>query len=498
MQPLLLKFLCIFSLLGIISCQNNSSSDNPKKSDSDSQKQQESDSDPQQKTDFQFNLFQIANTGGVVINDIAIDSKENLFIVGNFKSSLSLGLNPLIDQSKGGFEDSFVAKLDSQNSTVFLKHISSTQDVSANALVLASTYLVATGTFDGKATFSASDSITGKRNEIFVAQYSMNDGNLISLQSQGGNGDDYGMDIQFDNETTFIGGYFYNQITFQLSGSNIVSKPVVAGPDSFIFADHPRKPWIKQIEGDSKQYITQIAFAKDRLFAVGHFPKEVLFDSITYKSLKSSYNAYIVSYNTKLLGSYHFSRAILSEDFVKIDQIAVSEVDSSIIVVGLFGDKEIKTHDKSFQSKGENNMFIAKYSQSLKELKWIKNFGLTKQLTVPFSDYKKPSPLIVVNTDHQGNIYVAGVFKGTIQFDKTSLQTSSDQDAYLMKLDKTGNILFHKQMKGSQKIQISTLQVFKENQFYVAGTFEKDIAIDHHKLTTTDNDNAFILKVSTK
>ena len=72
---------------------------------------------------------------------------------------------------------------------------------------------------------------------------------------------------------------------------------------------------------------------------------------------------------------------------------------------------------------------------------WVKNIG----------NSSTTSPLINIEKDVQGNIYVSGGFIGTVDFDPNSgvfnltSQNTTYGDNYLLKLDQNGNFLWVKQ-----------------------------------------------------
>jgi SdrD B-like domain/Secretion system C-terminal sorting domain len=107
---------------------------------------------------------------------------------------------------------------------------------------------------------------------------------------------------------------------------------------------------------------------------------------------------------------------------------------------------------------------------------WAKQFG-----GASISETKFQSTVL----DAAGNIYVAGTFVGTADFDPgpgvfnlTSAGTTNSVDAYILKLDPTGNLLWVKQIENESISQSFSIAVDLMGNVYITGMFQYSADFD--------------------
>lgn len=103
--------------------------------------------------------------------------------------------------------------------------------------------------------------------------------------------------------------------------------------------------------------------------------------------------------------------------------------------------------------------FIAKYD-STDHLVWAKAPGVDAKI-------------LAMKADHDGNLYITGVFNGTVDMDPahpgTVVFVSSLLDGYLAKYDGDGNFLWARQIKGNDGDQGLALDVDMNNNVFMTG-----------------------------
>lgn len=113
-----------------------------------------------------------------------------------------------------------------------------------------------------------------------------------------------------------------------------------------------------------------------------------------------------------------------------------------------------------------NGIYVAKTDTAGNNV-WTK-FGMGTNTTTNGS---------VIAADNQGNCYLAGSFRSSLAFGTTSLSiapgNTSQQDAFLMKFDGTGNILWNKVLvsTGNNDENISAICVDNAGGIYISGLF---------------------------
>ncbi len=107
----------------------------------------------------------------------------------------------------------------------------------------------------------------------------------------------------------------------------------------------------------------------------------------------------------------------------------------------------------------------------------------------------------VIATDANRNIYLAGRFTETVDFDPGSgiynLTATIDGDAFIQKLDDNGNFLWAKQLEGS----IISMTIDADDNVYTTGRFNQTVDFDPgvgvYNLTSVGDGDIFIQKLDT-
>lgn len=126
------------------------------------------------------------------------------------------------------------------------------------------------------------------------------------------------------------------------------------------------------------------------------------------------------------------------------------------------------------------------------ELIWAKSFSGTGY------DYGKS-----ITVDSTGNIYLAGDFQNTVDFDPnagvTNLTSNGLDDIFLLKLDEDGNLIWVNSYGGSMRDNGKLLALDDFGDVILAGTFQDSVNFntggDVSRLTAVADNDVYILKV---
>jgi hypothetical protein len=104
-----------------------------------------------------------------------------------------------------------------------------------------------------------------------------------------------------------------------------------------------------------------------------------------------------------------------------------------------------------------------------------------------------------VAIDMNGNAYITGSFRGITVFGSFNLNSTADGDAYLVKYDPSGNVIWALQAKDSLGYSDSwgsSVAVDKSGNIYMAGTFEYWVSFQNYTLHTNqlNTDCPFLVK----
>jgi hypothetical protein len=142
-------------------------------------------------------------------------------------------------------------------------------------------------------------------------------------------------------------------------------------------------------------------------------------------------------------------------------------------------------------SAGGADIFICKFNSS-GNFEWVKQIGGTD------NDFGFSLAL-----DVSGNIYTAGVFEGTVDFDPSvgtnNLTSSGGRDAFISKLDVSGNLIWAKNFGGINDEQARSIAIDASGNVYITGHFEGtadfDPSVGTFSLTSAGDQDIFINKL---
>lgn len=136
-----------------------------------------------------------------------------------------------------------------------------------------------------------------------------------------------------------------------------------------------------------------------------------------------------------------------------------------------------------------NEAYIVKYNSSGKVV-WVEN--ITGGISTGNS----------IATDASGNVYMTGIFSGTIKVDTSSL-TSTIVRTFLVKYDQNGNVLWAKQSQTPSEMSSAIpfyLGTDDSNNIFMTGVFQDTVSFGNYTLNTHynaiygNNYNIFIVK----
>jgi hypothetical protein len=140
---------------------------------------------------------------------------------------------------------------------------------------------------------------------------------------------------------------------------------------------------------------------------------------------------------------------------------------------------------------------ISAYSQS-PNLEWAKAIGTSNASA-------EMSSGLSVAVDHQGNIYMAGIFTGTKDFDPSpathnlTASNAANPEMFVSKFDASGNFLWVKHIKGNEAAAI-TMDADAAGNIFIGGFFTGIVDFDpgtsQYNLQSKGNDDIFIMKIT--
>ncbi|MBT3208007.1 MAG: PKD domain-containing protein [Bacteroidetes bacterium] len=369
-------------------------------------------------------------------NSIDIDAFGNIYVSGFFKDTTDfdpgIGVFNLISN---GNDDIYISKFDSLGNFIWAKTMGGSENDGCMSIVVDSIGCVySTGIFVGIADFDPGIGVynltSNGQNDVFVSKLDSS-GNFIWAKSFSGSETMAGNSITLDtSEKVIITGVFYGTVDFDpgIGVYNLTSNGEI---DVFIskLDSSGNFIWAKSFGSNSTDAGNFIATDADRnIYVTGFFHNTVDFDpGIGVFNLTSigQHDVFISKLNSS--GNFIWAKGIGG---IQGDVGYCTTIDSTggVYTTGYFEgtvdfDPDIGVYNLT--SNGQNDVFISKLDSS-GNFVWAKSFGGNN------SDYG-----YCLNVDLSENVYSAGYFNGTVDFDPESGVfniTSGNVDAFVLKL----------------------------------------------------------------
>lgn len=394
----------------------------------------------------------------------AIDNNGNVISVG----SIGVGSSDV---------DAFIYKCDASGTKLWSAKpaTSSNNDEILDVTTDNNGNIFITGSFNN----SAFDSqIYSQGNwDTFVAKYDPN-GTLIWAKRGGGTDEDYGCGIKTDgNGNVYVVGFFNGTASF--SGTSLTSS---SQGDMFIAkynGANGNLEWIRNGNVGENNFLYGIGVDMTGNVYVGtKFSGSVNFSGSPTVSSIGGEDMLLIKYNAN--GNFQWIKTGGGSGDDGINRTVVCP-DGNILIAGYFrGTAQFGA--KTLTSHGSFDIYAAKYSPS-GNLLWAKQFGGTGSQSA-----------WSLCTDEKSNCYLTGWFSGTGAFDNTTIYSTGGSDAYLIKYDKNGDLIWVETIATGADSQLGCGVSVSGNEIAVVGRYKGESYIYGSTFTNAGGEDGFIAK----
>ncbi|HRI62476.1 MAG TPA: SBBP repeat-containing protein, partial [Saprospiraceae bacterium] len=379
----------------------------------------------------------IGGTGGVDSGyGIALDAGGNICIAGNFTGTADFDPGPgVANRTSLGSFDAFLAKYNADGNLLWAHNFGGTQFDEAYCVAVDGAGNIAlSGTFGGTADFDPGPANTAFEsagsNDIFFAKYTPS-GNLLWARQLEGDGTDRVLSMALGRQNhLYLSGHFEGTVDFDPSGAT--GNRSAAGDSDLFFARYDgdgNLVWAKSVDGFSYEEARGIAVDRfDNVYITGRYAEPIDFDpgpGVRELNPAGINDAFFAKYDAD--GDLVWANSISGENNEMGNSIAVDTL-GQVYVTGHFintvdFDPDAATH--TLTGLGDFDIFLAQYDASGHFLSAKSIGGMQKEEST------------VVALDAWQNIYVAGFFKGTADFDPgpdvTNLSSAGKDDGFIAK-----------------------------------------------------------------
>jgi len=355
-------------------------------------------------------------------------------------------------------------KLGGSSATINDECLSVITDVDGN--VYSTGYFAGTADFNpGAGTFNLT--ATGST-DIYVQKVD-SDGNFLWAYKQGGIGYNVGTSLVADAVgNLYVGGYFSGTADFNPDAGtqNFTS---AGNYDIFIQKISPSGSliWAKQLGSTGADFVTDITLnSSGNLCLIGSFFETVDFDpnaGVFTMNAGTTQDPFIEVLDVD--GNFIWAKQI-EDNAGGLGRSIITDNSGNIYACGMtqgIVDLDPGAGVFSYTSAGSYDMYIVKLNSSGNFI-WAKTFGSVGP------DYGNSLAI-----DANNNIYVAGQFLYTVDFDPSiatyNLTSGGSYDSYLEKLDSDGNFLWVKQILSASENGINAISLDVNGNIYSTGYF---------------------------
>ena len=437
--------------------------------------------------------------------DIKIDNNGNIYTVGVFEGTVDfdpgMGVNSLTNT--GLTEDGFVKKLDPNGNLLWVRHLKGGRIGVRDLEIQYGIQLVIMGEFRDSIDINLQTSglplINNGSQEVFTLILDTN-GNFMSAAKVDGSSFAYGMDIAWHDlyptrwDVAYFNDTIFNRGTPIVAGTtstyidNLGAYTVLRGSSSVNATDANLSSWGSLYTVgifDDKIYLPPFGPSSDTLTSSNSF------DGFIYKQGSSGTPWWIKG--------IHGNGITIPHSVLQHPKTYGFGQPHSILIAGTytetvdFDPDTANTYNLSSVNLN-SDIFLQKLDTNGNFI-WAKSFGGKQVDQAPYID-----------TDDHGNIYMAGGFQDTADFDPSPatanlIANSGSSEIFLVKLDSSGNFIWAAHFGGSLFSHYVYGIKTVNNSIYLTGTFQDSIDFDPTLATNlftsqSRSNDAFVIKLT--
>lgn len=289
-------------------------------------------------------------------------------------------------------------------------------------------------------------------------------------------------------------GAFSNTIDFD-RGPNVSSLTATPNSNNGFISKHDPDGnflWVKQFVGNSVDCRNISLDSAGNIYATGLGKSVDLDPGIGTVILNNSLDytqGYVVKLNNN--GDFVWGKIIECDNQLFTDYLEVDSSNNVFIAGGFQGTADFDTSNATVNktSFGITDLFVLKLDSNGSFI-WVYNAGSAENES--FSGLK---------LDNLGNVFVTGRFATSFDFDPspitTILTSNGGNDAFVLKLDQNGNLIWTKTISGALNENINRIVLDSNSNILLLGQFRGTVNFNNSTAITSNGDSdIFINKIT--
>ena len=339
-----------------------------------------------------------------------------------------------------------------------------------------------TGYYFQTATFGTYTLTSLGAQDVFILKYD-NNGIIQWAKSIGGISTDYGSKISLDNAgNIYVTGQFSDVVNF---GTTTLTS--FGWGDVFIAKYDPNgiESWVQQAGGiDNSETGNDVAVDNNGnvYIAGGYTSTSVNFSGTTLTNSGSALytnDLFIAKYDA--LGNLSWAISPVGTGSEGVTKLAIDS-NGDLLAFGSFS-TDITLGATTYTSAGSTDLVLMKYN-AVGTVSWAKQMG-GANMDLGYG----------IALDSQDNILLTGGFSGTATFGGNTLTTAGIyNELYLLKLDPSGNDIWHKQQAATSNNVGISVKVNSNNDVYLASDFNGTAQVGSSSYISSGSGDLYIVK----
>ena len=314
--------------------------------------------------------------------------------------------------------------------------------------------------------------------DVYVCKYNIN-GDFLWARTWGGSLGDYNRGVDVDNDgNVYIPGYFSNSVDFDPDPVDTDIHSSNGNTDAFISKFDPDGDFLwAKTWGAARSEDAYGAETDDmgNIYVTGQYQQSVNFnpDGTEYRSSNGGNDVYLSKFDSS--GNFLWVKTWGGSGWDYGNDVAIDSF-GDVYSVGWFAGTVNFDPDGSDNqtASGDPGVFLSKFDSS-GNYQWARTWG--------GSSYQNYDFAIGVNTDNDSNIFVAGRFLGTVDFDPSSAGvdehiSQGDVDSFLSSFDYNGDFRWAKTWGGSGGDYARGVDTDESGNIFVGGHFSNTVDFD--------------------
>ncbi|MGB0403278.1 MAG: hypothetical protein ACPGEG_04220, partial [Salibacteraceae bacterium] len=338
---------------------------------------------------------------------------------------------------------------------------------------------------------------------ITVSPYVVTAQQVDWITTGGGGGNDGGLEIAVDG---YGNNYTVGIITDGFSnyprwGNDTLGSSLPNGVDAFIVKHDVQgnRKWVFSFGGNNTDFASDIGIIGDTSIVVvgGYRSTNMKIDTTNLpSSVGFEYRLFVALFDTSGQLQW-FQTAETGNTFwsqfsnLYNPRVSINE-DGDIFIVGPFRSQAV-FGSTILTSSGTsiNSSYVAKYSSS-GVFQWAKSTTSGSTSNNTFGER--------IASDNSGNVFISGIYNGSVTIGSTTLSTNGSNDIYLAKYDTSGTPIWAKGYGSFSTDEALGLSIDKFNDVYMVGRFYSSIIFGSDTLTVGGSSNqwdCYLVKLDT-